>query len=175
MKKNILLISLITISFFTGFAFHHFIQPQEDTNSNAPRATGIGGIFFKCQDPKNIREWYKINLGLQTNPYGAVFEWYQGADSTQKGFTTWSPFQTNTKYFEPSSKEFMINYRVQHLEALLEILKKNQVIITDTITTYDYGKFVHVMDPEGNKLELWEPKDQAYEQLGIQTGYHTTK
>lgn len=104
-----------------------------------------------------MREWYQKHLGLNTNEYGATFEWYEGADSTKKGATQWSPFDEKTKYFEPSSKEFMINYRVENLEALVEELKKEGVVIVDKIESYDYGKFVHIMDVEGNKIELWEP------------------
>lgn len=139
------------------------------------KVTGIGGIFFKCKDPSAMNEWYKKNLGLQTNPYGAVFEWFQGANPTKKGFTTWSPFKEDTPYFEPSTKDYMINYRVEHIENLVEALKANGVQILDTIQTYDYGKFVHIMDPEGNNIELWEPNDEAYEAMGKQMGADTTK
>jgi predicted enzyme related to lactoylglutathione lyase len=114
-------------------------------------------------------------LGLEVNAYGSVFEWYQGADSTKKGFTQWSPFNEKTNYFEPSTKEFMINYRVANLDALVLELKKEGVTITDTVATYDYGKFVHIMDIEGNKLELWEPNDIVYENMGVQMGAKTTK
>ncbi|MBK7030694.1 MAG: VOC family protein [Bacteroidales bacterium] len=147
------------------------------TNDNPPlkRVTGIGGIFFKCKNPKAVREWYQEHLGLNTNPYGSVFEWWQGADSTKKGFTQWSPFNEKTTYFEPSTKDFMINYRVDNLEALVAALTKEGVTITDTIETYDYGKFVHIMDLEGNKIELWEPNDLEYEKLGLQIGSKTTK
>jgi len=124
------------------------------------RVTGIGGIFFKCKDPGKVKEWYKINLGLPTNEYGAVFEWYQSADGTKKGLTTWSPFRETTKYFEPSTKDFMINYRVENIKALVEELKKSGVTIVDTIQAVDYGKFVHILDPDGNKVELWEPNDR---------------
>ncbi|MBS1927369.1 MAG: VOC family protein [Chitinophagaceae bacterium] len=139
------------------------------------KVTGIGGIFFKCKDPQKMRDWYKANLGLQTNQYGAVFEWYQGADSTKKGFSQWSPFKEDTKYFEPSKKEFMINYRVENLEALVEELQKSGVTVVDKIESYDYGKFVHILDPEGNKIELWEPNDEAYEKMGKEMGAETTK
>ncbi|MBK9480969.1 MAG: VOC family protein [Bacteroidetes bacterium] len=122
-----------------------------------------------------MREWYSIHLGLKTNDYGAVFEWRQGTDTLQKGFTQWSPFTEKTNYFAPSNKDFMINYRVADLSELVTQLKKDGVIITDTIETYDYGKFVHIMDIEGNKIELWEPNDIAYEKLGQQLGCQTTK
>jgi predicted enzyme related to lactoylglutathione lyase len=175
MKKTSLLILVIATSFCFGFAFKSIITNNSGDNAKMKRVTGIGGIFFKCKDPKKLREWYQIHLGLNTNQYGAVFEWYQGADSTKKGFSQWSPFRETTKYFEPSTKEFMINYRVENLEALVEELKKEGVNITDSLQTVDYGKFVHIMDIEGNKIELWEPNDIVYEKLGIQMGSKTTK
>jgi predicted enzyme related to lactoylglutathione lyase len=139
------------------------------------KVTGIGGIFFKCKDPKTIRDWYHTHLGLNTNRYGAVFEWRQGADSTKLGFTQWSPFAETTTYFAPSSKDFMINYRVENIKALVEQLKNEGVTIIDTIETVEYGKFVHITDVEGNKIELWEPNDIEYDKLGKQLGSKTTK
>ena len=121
------------------------------------KVTGIGGIFFKCKDPKKLKEWYKTHLGLDTNDYGVTFEWKEASDSTKNGSTTWSPFPETTKYFEPSTKDFMINYTVDDLEALVEELKKEGVTIVDKIEAYDYGKFVHILDLEGNKVQLWEP------------------
>lgn len=121
------------------------------------KVTGIGGIFFKCKDPNQMKEWYNLHLGLPADQYGANFEWRHADNSTKKGSTQWSPFAETTKYFEPSTKDFMINYRVADLEALVEELKNEGVTIVDNIETYDYGKFVHILDPEGNKIELWEP------------------
>jgi predicted enzyme related to lactoylglutathione lyase len=129
------------------------------------KVTGIGGIFFKCKDPDQMKEWYKTHLGLDTDQYGTTFEWRQANDPNQKGFTQWSPFSEKTKYFEPSSKEFMINYRVENLEALVELLKNEGVVITDEIETFEYGKFVHILDMEGNKIELWEPIDEEYDKI----------
>lgn len=123
------------------------------------KVTGIGGIFFKCKDPKKMREWYKKHLGLNVNDYGATFEWGQGTDSTKKGVIQWSPFEETTKYFAPSTNEFMINYTVANLEELVEELKKEDVTIVDQLETYEYGKFIHILDVEGNKIELWEPTD----------------
>lgn len=120
------------------------------------RVTAIGGIFFKCKEPEQVNEWYKNHLGVETSPYGAKFDW-KAVDSDKKGYTLWSPFKESTQYFEPSSKEFMINYHVADIEALVEELKKEGVTILDEIATYEYGKFVHIMDPEGNKIELFEP------------------
>ena len=175
MKKTAILILALAVSFGFGFAFKAIITKQSDDRPTMKKVTGIGGIFFKCKDPKKMREWYKTNLGLNTNQYGAVFEWHQGEDSTKKGFTQWSPFNEKTTYFEPSSKDFMINYRVEDIEALVAELKKSGVTIVDTIETYDYGKFVHILDLEGNKLELWEPNDIEYEKMGKQLGSKTTK
>ena len=121
------------------------------------RVTGIGGIFFKCKDPKKMNEWYKTHLGFDPSPYGTKFDWQQEADPTKKGYTLWSPFPENTPYFEPSQKDFMINYRVENIEALVEALKQEGVTVLDNIETHDYGKFVHILDIEGNKIELWEP------------------
>lgn len=123
------------------------------------KVTGIGGVFFKCKDPQKVRDWYKENLGLNTNEYGATFEWTDAEDPSKKGATQWSPFAENTKYFEPSKAAFMINYRVENLEAMVEAMKANGITILDSIETYEYGKFVHILDPEGNKIELWEPID----------------
>ena len=121
------------------------------------KVTGIGGVFFKCKDPKKVTEWYAKHLGLDTNPYGASFEWYEGSDARKKGITQWTPFDEKTKYFEPSTREFMINYRVENLVELVHELRKEGVTIVDNIESYDYGKFVHILDGEGNKVELWEP------------------
>jgi len=175
MKKLVILILALATSFGFGFAFKTILTKQSNDQPTIRKVTGIGGIFFKCKDPGKMREWYKTNLGLNTNRYGAVFEWHQGADSTKKGFTQWSPFKENTTYFEPSTKDFMINYRVENIEALVARLKKNGVTVVDTIETYDYGKFVHILDMEGNKLELWEPNDIEYEKMGKQMGSKTTK
>lgn len=121
------------------------------------KVTGIGGIFFKCKDPNAMNEWYKTHLGFNSNQYGTSFEWLEADDPAKKGITQWTPFKDTTQYFAPSEKEFMINYRVHNLEALVEELKKEQVTVLDDIATYEYGKFVHILDMEGNKIELWEP------------------
>jgi predicted enzyme related to lactoylglutathione lyase len=130
---------------------------QKHKNIIMKKVKGIGGIFFKCKDPKKMQAWYKTYLGLDTSDYGTTFEWKELADSTEKGSTTWSPFAETTKYFEPSAKDFMINYVVDDLEALVAELKKEGVTIVDQIEGSDYGKFVHILDLEGNKIQLWEP------------------
>lgn len=174
MKRNAFLFLIIMISFLSGFAFKTILT-QDNEPQSRKKVTGIGGIFFKCKNPVKLKEWYRNNLGLATDKYGAVFEWWQGADSTKKGFTQWSPFIETTRYFDPSTKDFMINYRVENLKILVPELKQNGVTILDTIETYDYGRFVHIIDPEGNKIELWEPNDIEYEKMGKQMGAKTTK
>jgi len=174
MKNTSVIVSLIATSFLFGFAFKTILTKKNEMQK-MKKVTGIGGIFFKCKDPHKMKEWYQTHLGLKTNQYGAVFEWYQGADSTKKGFTQWSPFNEKTNYFEPSTRDFMINYRVENLSALVEELKQNAVVIVDTIQSAESGKFVHILDAEGNKVELWEPNDAEYEKLGKQLGTKTIK
>ncbi|HEX6915742.1 MAG TPA: VOC family protein [Chitinophagaceae bacterium] len=157
MKNTGIRFFLVFVSFLTGFIVHKYTTPTK--HNSMKKVTGIGGIFFKCRDPKAVTEWYKKNLGLETNPYGATFEWYEDSNNTRKAQTQWTPFPESTKYFLPSTKEFMINYRVENLESLVAELKKEGVTIVDEIASYDYGKFVHILDPEGNKIELWEPAD----------------
>src|SRR6476469_2537497 len=159
MKRSAARIFAIAAAFCCGFAFKTVTATHANKQIQMKKVTGIGGIFCKCKDPEKMNAWYQQHLGLNTNPYGAVFEWRQGADPAKKGFTQWSPFAETTTYFEPSAKDFMINYRVENIEALVEQLKKEGVTITDSIETLDYGKFVHIVDVEGNKIELWEPND----------------
>ena len=121
------------------------------------RVTGLGGIFFKTKNPQQTKEWYQKHLGLPTDDYGATFEWRDAENPEEKGSTVWSPFKEDTQYFAPSQKDFMINYRVENLEALVEVLKSEGVTILNEIETYDYGKFVHILDIDSNKIELWQP------------------
>jgi len=123
------------------------------------KVTGLGGVFFKCDNPKEINEWYAKNLGLPSTAYGTTFEWREADDTSKKGSTSWCTFPQDTPYFNPSTKPFMINYRVENLAALVDELKKDGVVIVDEMVEYDYGKFIHILDPEGNIIELWEPKD----------------
>jgi predicted enzyme related to lactoylglutathione lyase len=140
-------------------------KPDEETAQKTKKVTGIGGVFFKCKDPKKLKAWYAEHLGIVSDQYGTNFEWRKADDPAKKGYTVWSPFIETTKYFEPSEKEFMINYRVENLEALVEELKKEGVTILDKIETYEYGKFVHIMDIEGNNVELWEPDAAVFEKV----------
>ncbi|MEO8516183.1 MAG: VOC family protein [Flavobacterium sp.] len=123
------------------------------------RVTGLGGFFFKSENPEKINTWYKEHLGIPTNAYGATFRWkdLEGKECA----TQWSPFKEDTNYFEPSEKQFMMNFRVDNLEALLAMLKEEGVTIVGEMQSHDYGKFGWILDPEGNKIELWEPIDSA--------------
>jgi predicted enzyme related to lactoylglutathione lyase len=122
------------------------------------RVTGIGGIFFKAQDQKKLSEWYAKHLGLAPDPnYGGVLlHWREAENPEREGMTVWSLFPQDTKYFEPSRSPFMINYRVDDLDALLESLRAEGVEIAKREDA-DYGRFAWIMDPEGNRIELWEP------------------
>jgi predicted enzyme related to lactoylglutathione lyase len=121
------------------------------------RVTGIGGVFFKVKDKGKTREWYKNHLGINSEDWGSTFEWREKEDPSKEGSTAWSPFKDSSDYFEPSKKEFMINYRVENMEALLIELKKEGITIIGEQAQEGYGKFAWIMDPDGNKIELWEP------------------
>ena len=124
------------------------------------KVTGIGGVFFKVENPEKTRNWYRDHLGLNTDEYGTNFEWREtGGD---KGFTQWSPFKSESTYFQG---EFMVNYRVSDLAALVEDLREKGVEILDDIVEEDYGKFVHIRDGDGQAVELWEPVTSAYDEM----------
>lgn len=133
-------------------------KQNEISNNETPKVTGIGGIFFFTENPKETRDWYAKNLGLEVNDWGSTFESRNISNPEEINSLQWSPFKNGSDYFEPSKKEFMINYRVQNIEKLVEQLQSNNVTILDEIASYDYGKFVHILDADGNKIELWEPK-----------------
>lgn len=129
-----------------------------------PKVTGIGGIFFFSDDPKQTNAWYTKHLGLEVNDWGfASFESRNISRPEETESLQWKPFKKGHESFSPSKKEFMINYRVQNMEGLVNKLKDDGVTMLDDIATYDgIGKFVHIMDSEGNKIQLWEPEeDQA--------------
>jgi len=133
------------------------MEDKNNQTDTTPKVTGIGGIFFFTENPKETREWYAQNLGLDVNDWGSTFESRNFNNPDVIDSLQWSPFKKDDAYFSPSKKEFMINYRVQNIEGLVAKLKQNGVTVLDDIASYDYGKFVHVMDAEGNKIELWEP------------------
>ena len=124
------------------------------------RVTGVGGVFFKSKDPERLFAWYEKHLGLKRDPgstdTSVVFRWRD--DHEGDGMTAWSIFPANTAYFQPSHANFMINYRVADLDALLDVLRQEGVEIDPKREDYDYGRFAWIMDPDGNRIELWEPK-----------------
>ncbi|MGB5370479.1 MAG: VOC family protein [Flavobacteriaceae bacterium] len=124
------------------------------------RVTGLGGFFFKTPDPNKLKAWYRNHLGLNTDQYGCTFWWKdkEGNDCS----TQWSPMKADTSYFEPSKAPFMMNFRVADLTSLLTALEKEGVTVVGEIQEFEYGKFGYILDPDGNKLELWEPLDKAF-------------
>ena len=124
------------------------------------RATGLGGFFFKTKNPDKVKEWYGKHLGLPVDQYGWSFIWRKDDTPNERALTQWSPFKDDTTYFEPSKKQFMMNFRVENLVELLKVLKEEGVTIIGEIEEYSYGKFGWILDLEGNKIELWEPIDK---------------
>ncbi len=139
---------------------HFFSNNKTEKEKPTNRVTGIGGLFFKSEDPEKLKKWYKKHLGFAVDDWGCTFWWND--KNHKKASTQWSPFKNNSTYFAPSEKDFMFNYRVENLEQLMLLLKKEGVTVIGDIETYDYGKFGWILDPEGNKIELWEPIDAAF-------------
>ena len=124
------------------------------------RVTGIGGVFFKARDPKALAEWYAKHLGMNLEEWGGVvFRWATDDNPSGTGTTVWSPFKQDTTYFAPSEAPFMINYRVDDLHGLLAALRAEGCDVQDNIDESELGKFGWVVDPEGNKIELWQPPE----------------
>jgi len=135
------------------------INNMEDKNTT-PKVTGIGGVFFFSDDLEKTKEWYAKNLGFEIGEWGSSSFEFRNVDKPEEvGSLQWTPFKKGSEYFAPSKKDFMINYRVQNLEELVKKLRENGVTIVDSIEAADFGKFIHIMDAEGNKIELWEPVD----------------
>jgi len=123
------------------------------------RVTGLGGVFFKAEDPGRMYDWYEKHLGIQREPdgSGSIFHWRHAEDPERPGMTIWSIFPHHTQYFGPGSAPFMMNYRVENLDALLVQLAEEGVEIDPKRQNEAYGKFAWIVDPEGNRIELWEP------------------
>jgi catechol 2,3-dioxygenase-like lactoylglutathione lyase family enzyme len=121
------------------------------------RVTGLGGVFLKCQDPEAMYTWYEKHLGIRRDHGTVSFPWRDADDPEQTGMTVWALFSQNTQYFNPGTAPFMMNFRVQNLEQLLDALRAEGVQVDDKVETYDHGKFGWIIDPEGNRIELWEP------------------
>jgi predicted enzyme related to lactoylglutathione lyase len=142
------------------------IEAEAMELDTTPRVVGIGGIFFKSAKGDSINTWYSDNLGMSMTPYGSIFESRNANRPEEVNYLSWGTFPESTTYFAPSESDFMINYRVQNMDGLVRNLRANGVIIVDSIVTYDYGKFVHIMDLDGNKIELWEPIDHVLSEMG---------
>ena len=122
------------------------------------RVTGIGGIFFRAKDPDALKEWYVDHLGIPIDDDGFVcFYWKEEKGPGQDAFTVWQPFPEDTDYFDPSEKQFMVNFRVENLAELLKTLREEGVEVDDRVEEHEFGKFGWITDPEGNRVELWEP------------------
>jgi predicted enzyme related to lactoylglutathione lyase len=175
----ILLIAIIVVSCNSNISTNRNKEVNDKTiqsvsnktsaKDTIPKVTGIGGIFFFSDSVKKTKEWYGKNLGLEINEYGSVFEFRNANRPDEINYLQWSPFKKGSDYFAPSKKDFMINYRVQNIEGLVRKLRENGVTIVDSMETYDYGKFIHIIDPEGNKIELWEPVDHVLSEIGSKT------
>ena len=154
MKNFITILCLFTVLFSN--------DKGDVMNKDEPKVIGVGGIFFKSDNPEETKKWYQENLGLPIDEWGTMFKSRDIDNPDQVNYLQWSPFDKKTDYFDPSKKEFMINYRVQNIEEFVKILKGKGITVLDEITEYDgIGKFVHILDPEGNKIELWEPPEST--------------
>jgi predicted enzyme related to lactoylglutathione lyase len=121
------------------------------------KVTGIGGVFFRAQDPGRLSAWYRDHLGVPAHDGHASFIWREHDHPDALGRTEWCAFPADTDYFGPSKQPFMINYRVANLDRMLDQLRRNGVAI-EKVEDHDYGRFAWITDPEGNRIELWEPK-----------------
>ncbi len=153
----------IKMKIMSGELYPFSISLQNDTASNKELkkdVTGIGGVFFKSKNPEQLREWYTKHLGIPMENWGTMFQWrgYENPQST--GYTVWSAFPDNTEYFNPSKKEFMINYRVSDLDSLLQKLKDEGVTVLEKKEESEFGKFGWILDAEENKIELWQPPEK---------------
>jgi predicted enzyme related to lactoylglutathione lyase len=167
MNKLILTISIVTILVSCNSKTektNDMANKKEQTDKSTspvdttPKVTGVGGIFFYSDNLEETQKWYAENLGIEMNDWGSSsFDSRDINNPEQINSLQWKPFKKGDEYFSPSKKDFMINYQVQNIEGLVDKLKENGVTLLDSIETFDYGKFVHILDKEGNKIELWEP------------------
>ncbi len=158
--KSILLGMLLMLGIGVAFGLSKKTNNATPPADTAPKVTGIGGVFFYSDDPKKTNDWYTKNLGIEINEWGSSsFEFRNVNKPEDIGSLQWKPFKKAEDYFSPSKRDFMIDYRVQNMDGLVSKFKQNGVTILDTVATYDFGKFLHIMDAEGNKIELWEPVD----------------
>lgn len=130
-----------------------------------PKVIGVGGIFFNAKKTIRLREWYRKHLSFNLNPYGSYFEFRNAKNPDKIQYFLWPVFKNDTDYFSPSKKDFMINFRVENIEKTVDYLREVGTEIIDEISSYPYGKFVHILDPEGNATELWEANDDFFSDL----------
>ncbi len=130
-----------------------------------PRARAIGGVFFRSANPEETRNWYARHLGLAIDAYGTNFAWRHKDEPDKAGYSQWSPFEADTDYFGDREQQFMINYRVENLDLLLEQFRKDGVEIVGDMQVEAFGRFVHIIDNDGRRVELWEPIDAEYEKI----------
>lgn len=131
-----------------------------------PRVTGVGGIFFGSENPEELRKWYGTHLGLAIDDYGSPFEFRNALRPDEVNYLRWSPAKSGSAFFDSLDKELIINYRVNNIEGLVRKLESKGIEMLDSIQDYPYGRFVHLMDPEGYKIELWEPVDSVLTAMG---------
>jgi predicted enzyme related to lactoylglutathione lyase len=166
MRKHVFLIVAIASAFTLGWT----LRPVPERNKT-PRITGIGGVFFQCNEPAKLKEWYAKHFGLKIDQYGAVFE-FRNTDAPEEiNYLSWSPFGKKSTYFKPGNKNFMVNYRVEGLWQLLKELRASGTTIMDS-SSYDYGDFAHVLDPDSTLIELWEPRDSVFTRLYSRSTTH---
>ncbi len=127
------------------------------------KVTGIGGILFKSDNPEKTKEWYAKHLGFNTDEHGTTFQWQDSEG--QKGHTVWSPMDRDHAHFDEGDRDYMLNLRVDDLDMILEEMKADGVEQIGDIQSYDYGRFAYVKDPDGMKIELWEPNDQSFDEM----------
>lgn len=147
--------------FYSGYV----VNNKNTLEKKEPKVKGLGGFFFRSKNPEELRNWYREHLGIEGGDEGTSFEWRKVDDPTSSGFTVWHAFSKTDDYFDVAGQEFMINYRVQNLEGLLEDLRKKGVEIVGETKTYDYGSFAWILDLEGRKVELWQPNDSIYDEI----------
>jgi predicted enzyme related to lactoylglutathione lyase len=129
-----------------------------DSHDSVRRVTGLGGVFFKSNDPVRVLAWYRTHLGITSGDWGGfAFQWREKDQPNETGYTVWSAFPDSTSYFSPSPQPFMLNFRVADLGRLIAALKEEGVEVVGEIEQHPNGKFAWILDPEGRKIELWEP------------------
>jgi len=157
LNPTLTVVVAVTALMPTAFAQSPPVEQQQPPSAAARRVTGIGGIFFKAKNPKALAQWYRDHLGMNVEKWGGVaFRWNQD-NPPGTGTTSWMPFPENTRYFAPSTAQFMINYRVENLHSVLAALRAEGCAVDDKVEESGDGKFGWVTDPEGNRVELWEP------------------